>query len=155
MTLIVKIMSGEDIADDNPQKSFKLITGVEHIEFHRRIGAPVARISVADEPESFELDLDGNVYVMNANGKTVASFAYAQPWPEAAEGSAPPDRIAQMVDRFLAWKLPEDFRPDGGITFKVELNEDTDHPMRHEPSGTNLFDYRQAEAMVRHMVEGL
>jgi hypothetical protein len=28
-------------------------------------------------------------------------------------------------------------------------------PMRHEPVGTNLFDAIQAEAMVRHMLEGL
>jgi hypothetical protein len=27
--------------------------------------------------------------------------------------------------------------------------------MKHEPSGTNLFDATQADAMVRHMLEGL
>ncbi len=27
--------------------------------------------------------------------------------------------------------------------------------MKHEPSGTNLFDATQADAMVRHMIEGL
>lgn len=62
------------------------------------------------------------------------------------------EQIAHMVQRFLAWKLPEDFRPDGGITFKAAFNEHTQWPMRHEPSGTNLFDARQAEAMVRYIV---
>jgi hypothetical protein len=65
------------------------------------------------------------------------------------------DQIKHMVDRFLSWKLPEDFRPDAGISFKAEFNEGTPWPMKHEPSGTNLFDARQAEAMIRHMVEGL
>jgi Holliday junction resolvasome RuvABC endonuclease subunit len=64
-------------------------------------------------------------------------------------------QVQHMVDRFLAWKLPEAFRPDGGITFKAEFNEHTDHPMKHEPSGTNLLDASQAQAMVRHMLDGL
>ncbi|MDP1873653.1 hypothetical protein [Phenylobacterium sp.] len=62
------------------------------------------------------------------------------------------DQIKAMVERFLAWKLPADFSPDGGISFKAEFNENTDHPMRHEPTGTNLLNYTQAEAMVRHMI---
>jgi hypothetical protein len=65
------------------------------------------------------------------------------------------EQIKQMTERFLTWKLPADFNPDAGISFKAEFNENTDHPMRHEPSGTNLFSYTQAEAMVRHLVEGL
>lgn len=64
-------------------------------------------------------------------------------------------QIKHMVDRFLAWKLPDNFSPDAGISFKAEFNEGTAHPMRHQPSGTNLFDAIQAEAMVRHMVEGM
>lgn len=62
------------------------------------------------------------------------------------------DQIKHMVDRFLAWKLPENFRPDGGISFTATFNENSDWPMRHEPTGTNLFDANQAEAMVRHIV---
>ncbi|MBM1817138.1 hypothetical protein [Pseudosulfitobacter pseudonitzschiae] len=64
-------------------------------------------------------------------------------------------QIKQMVERFLSWKLPDNFNPDAGISFKAEYNENTAHPMRHEPTGTNLLDYQQAEAMVRHMVAGL
>ena len=65
------------------------------------------------------------------------------------------EQIKHMVNRFLSWKLPEDFHPDGGISFKPMFNEHTAHPSRHEPSGTNLFHIGQAEAMVRHMLEGL
>lgn len=64
-------------------------------------------------------------------------------------------QIKHMVDRFLAWKLPEDFHPDSGISFKREFNEHTPWPMKHEPSGTNLFNADQAGAMVRYMVENL
>lgn len=64
-------------------------------------------------------------------------------------------QIKHMVDRFLSWKLPENFNPDAGISFKPMFNENTAHPMRHEPAGTNLLDYTQAEAMVRHMAEGM
>ena len=64
-------------------------------------------------------------------------------------------QIKHMVDRFLGWKLPENFNPDGGISFKATFNEHTAHPMKHQPSGTNLFDATQADAMVRYMVEGM
>jgi len=60
--------------------------------------------------------------------------------------------IKQMVSRFLAWKLPPDFSPDGGITFKATFNENTPWPMRAEPSGTNLLNFPQAEAMIRHIL---
>jgi len=62
------------------------------------------------------------------------------------------EHVKQMVERFLSWKLPEDFSPDNGITFKPTFNDHMDPPMRHNPSGTNLLNYTQAEAMVRHML---
>lgn len=63
--------------------------------------------------------------------------------------------IKYMVNRFLGWKLPANFHPDAGISFKAAFNEHTAHPMKHEPSGTNLFDADQATAMVRYMIDGL
>ena len=64
-------------------------------------------------------------------------------------------QIKHMVDRFLCWKLPENFSPDAGISFTRDFNVNTAYPMKHEPIGTNLFDAQQADAMVRHMLEGL
>lgn len=64
-------------------------------------------------------------------------------------------QIKHMVDRFLSWKLPETFRPDNGISFEATGNTGTPHEYKRTPSGTNLLDWTQAEAMVRHMVEGL
>lgn len=60
-----------------------------------------------------------------------------------------------MVERFLQWRLPENFNPDGGISFKKMFNENTPHPMKYEPVGTNLFDYTQAKEMIRYLLEGL
>lgn len=64
-------------------------------------------------------------------------------------------QIQKMVDRFLVWELPEDFSPDAGISFKRTFNEHTAHPDIHRPVGTNLFTATQAEAMIRHMIEGM
>lgn len=65
------------------------------------------------------------------------------------------EQIKYMVNRFLGWRLPANFSPDAGISFNAEFNEHTAHPMKHEPSGTNLLDATQAEAMVRYMIQGM
>lgn len=64
-------------------------------------------------------------------------------------------QIKHMVDRFLGWKLPENFNPDGGISFAKTHSECTGRPVKYEPSGTNLLDATQADAMVRYIIEGL
>ena len=64
-------------------------------------------------------------------------------------------QINHMVDRFLSWKLPEHFSPDGGINFKGTFNDHLPVPMKHEPSGTNLFSATQATAMIEHLLDGL
>lgn len=65
------------------------------------------------------------------------------------------DQIKKMVDRFLTWRLPEDFSPDGGISFDPISGWLGPHPSKREPVGTNLLNAVQAEAMVRHMVENM
>lgn len=65
------------------------------------------------------------------------------------------DQIKHMVARFLTWRLPSDFAPDNGITFTPDFNVGTPYPMKHEPTGTNLLNAAQAEAMIRHLLEGL
>lgn len=49
--------------------------------------------------------------------------------------------IKKLVNRFLGWKLPKDFSPDGGISFKESA---------WWPVGTNLLTATQAEEMFRH-----
>lgn len=65
------------------------------------------------------------------------------------------EQIKYMVDRFLNYRLPENWKPDGGISFERFGNKGTPHQCTREPSGTNLLDAMQAEAMVRHMTEGM
>ncbi len=67
------------------------------------------------------------------------------------------EQIKQMVTRFLGWKLPEDFHPDDGISFEPFFNVEWNAkqgkpPQRRTPTGTNLFNATQAEAMVRYML---
>ena len=52
---------------------------------------------------------------------------------------------SDMVGRFLAWKLPKDFAPDGGISFKE---------CAWWPMGTNLLHADQAREMLEHVVGG-
>ncbi len=70
----------------------------------------------------------------------------------------PEDQIKRMTNRFLGWKLPEDFHPDDGISFEPEFNKEWNSsqgkpPQRRTPTGTNLFDATQAEAMVRYIID--
>jgi len=51
----------------------------------------------------------------------------------------------EMVSRFLSWRLPDDFAPDAGITFK--------HLAPYSwPVGTNLLTATQARAMLEHVL---
>lgn len=65
--------------------------------------------------------------------------------------------IQSAVSRFLGWKLPTDFAPDGGITFKRHANKECciEFQYTHEPVGTNLFNDPQAKAMLMHVAKPL
>lgn len=66
------------------------------------------------------------------------------------------DQIKHMVNRFLGWKLPENFNPDGGVSFqKTHSEQGPLGPQKYEPIGTNVFDAVQTDAMVRYMLNGL
>ncbi len=69
----------------------------------------------------------------------------AQPAP-----SVPDDVIEQAVNRFLSWKLPKDFHPDGGMVFIPTKGRGYDSP--HWPIGTNLLNAQQAREMLRHVL---
>ncbi|CAK9249808.1 unnamed protein product [Sphagnum jensenii] len=67
------------------------------------------------------------------------------------EDCIPDDVINKMVYRFLAWRLPNPWNPDNGISYKRPNY--AHEPAEHDwPTGTNLFDADQARAMVRHML---
>lgn len=60
--------------------------------------------------------------------------------------------VDAMVNRFLAWRLPDDFAPDSGISF----SNITDPVWTHDtwPTGTNLLNAAQARAMFEHCMTG-
>lgn len=59
--------------------------------------------------------------------------------------------IDKMVDRFLCWKLPDDFCPDCYITFDREKASQNPN---FWPVGTNLLTAEQARVMVKYMLAG-
>ena len=62
------------------------------------------------------------------------------------------EQIKFMVYRFLCWRLPKDFKPDAGISY----TRPNYHPsVDATPSGINLLNVVQAEAMIRCLVDGL
>lgn len=124
---------------------------------------PLGVLYIRGPGQALEQLSAGMVYVMNAAGSTVGKYDLGN-W--AIDGAVTSDRISaadmvdypseaqikHMVSRFLGWQLPEDFRPDGGISFEPLLNKGSQYESKREPSGTNLFDATQATAMVRHML---
>ena len=108
MSLIVKIMSAENIPDDDPRKGYSLYPDVTGVHFFRQDGSDMAGegamvrlyvrepIKTAMVPGFCENEkvahVTGNVYVMNENGKTISSFG-AAPYPYELAGriaTAPP-----------------------------------------------------------------
>lgn len=72
-----------------------------------------------------------------------------------SRGQPNDDLIKHMRDRFLGWRLPDDFRPDGGVSFQPVINEGSPHEYKNKPVGTNLLTATQAEDMIRFMFAGL
>lgn len=52
----------------------------------------------------------------------------------------------EMVDRFLCWKLPSTFYPDGGISFSPPRD------LNNWPTGTNVLTAIEAKAMLEHVL---
>lgn len=156
--LIVKIMGGDNTADTDTRAQHRLIAGVIDTEFVRREDdRPLLRIwlhpdlVVEGETGRVEVPLDGNVYVMNEAGKTVSSFGVAPIIEALAEGDSEPETdeqaLTRFAERFLQWRLPSNFGPDGGISF----DQARVHP-NHWPTGTNLLDIGQARDMLRYVL---
>ena len=58
-------------------------------------------------------------------------------------------KIDKMVERFLSWRLPKDFHPDGGVVFLPTKGRGYDS--LHWPVGTNLFTADQTRQMFNHV----
>lgn len=58
----------------------------------------------------------------------------------------------EMVTRFLQWRIPDDFHPDGGINFNRAYAEE--YGEMCWPTGTNLLHAGQAKAMLEFVING-
>lgn len=56
----------------------------------------------------------------------------------------------EMVSRFLSWKLPANFSPDGGV--RIDESWRQKWPVHWPPTGTNLLNADQARSMLRHVL---
>lgn len=81
MTLYVKIMSDENLPDSDTRKTYTLYSGVVSVHFERSAfqegdeGYHIPRaILLFEDGEHESHGLLGNVYVMNADGKTIEKF---------------------------------------------------------------------------------
>ena len=105
------------------------------------------------EPDGTLSYLTSLPWIESALAASHAAFMKAIETPpkgQEAEGWKATDTLLRhMVTRFLSWRLPENFNPDGGISFARLAFNGAPYPM---PVGTNLLD--QAEAMVRYMLDG-
>lgn len=65
------------------------------------------------------------------------------------------EQISHMADRFCGWPIPENWQPDGGVSYERFGNKGTEREFRRATSGTNLFSKQQAEEMISYMLEGI
>lgn len=61
--------------------------------------------------------------------------------------------LETLSNRLLSWPLPDNFNPDGGITFEPIGNKGTPHEYKRHPVGTNLFDATQARGLIEYLLE--
>lgn len=85
MSLLLKIMSNENIPDNDSRKTFNLYADIVSAHFNRHEdGSATAHLWVREPVKTAEVpgfvevekyvDVTGNCYLMNDNGKTIATF---------------------------------------------------------------------------------
>ena len=75
--LVVKLMGPENLSDGSSQKTYRLLANVATVNFKRGNGKSFIELSYIGDDEVFEFELEGNVYIMNEDGKTISSFGCA------------------------------------------------------------------------------
>lgn len=106
-------------------------------------GIGFAKVTVRSQ----DADTASDINLCKADAVKLANDILA--WAGEAPAPARVD-VKEMVNRFLGWRLPEDFYPDCFITF----NRDGAKAHGSHPVGTNLFHAGQATAMFEHCVNG-
>jgi hypothetical protein len=74
-------------------------------------------------------------------------MATAEGNAEVGAGSFHAVFLDDAVNRFLGWRVPENFAPDGGVKL------DREYAAKYgSPTGTNLLDAVQARAMLAYVL---
>ena len=103
------------------------------------------------------IDKNGVSVSWNADGYRGENWVNLETWNEwkmrDIEGASMKKESAQVteeiVNRFLCWRLPASFNPDGGVSFDKKNRDPNTH---HWPVGTNLFSADQARQMLAHIL---
>lgn len=80
--MFLKIMSGDEkLADCDSRKTFQLFDKVTCVTFNRAPDGepPRARIVFEGDDDIEDFPVPGNAYLMNDQGKTIASFGVGHP----------------------------------------------------------------------------
>ena len=99
-------------------------------------------------PDEYDLPTVLKGVLLAITGQSLATLAVAAATERLAiaqEKATKEVDINRMVDRFLQWKLPTTFQPDGGIYY--------DNDPTRQPTGTNLFTATQAKEMLEFILE--
>jgi hypothetical protein len=106
-------------------------------------------VPLTQEPVGYT-DSTGKAFAVKWSGLLPPNITL---YPAPKQAQEPVSDVAHMVNRFLGWKLPREFAPDGGITFHRKNPKGFDLP-HCWPVGTNLLTTDQARAMFEYCLQG-
>lgn len=114
-------------------------------ELTLRSGFTVRGESAVVFAENFDASIGRRVARENAVNQIWQLLGFRLREKYAGSQASPVIPTQEMVERFLAWRLPEDFAPDNFISF-MQVNES------QWPTGTNLLTSTQAHQMLEHVL---
>ena len=110
---------------------------------------------MAQEPVAYVVALKGRPISMTVPVNRIDELAAMHNAPLYAAPvavQAVPAVTDEMVNRFLCWKLPRGFYPDGGITFSMKGRYEGFPLPDCWPIGKNLLTADQAREMLEHVI---
>jgi hypothetical protein len=126
MSVVVKMMSAEDMPDSSPYKGFKLITVPAGGEVTFGLNAddkPSVMIYIPGAAETIVYEMTGNVYVLNENGKTIASQSFRDPIEtpvgDGENRGKTPEEIASQVSDWATDVLGRVFQRFDKVKAKI------------------------------------
>jgi hypothetical protein len=132
--MYLKMMGSEDLPDSDSRKTFRLVQQVVDVTFERREGKAFVEFYLEDGARFSHVEVNGNVYVLNDQGKTVGSYGVSDPDPETSAN--------EVYRRLVAAVQEEALHGDGKST--ITLSEHEYRLMQNR----NVIDFAGAEGKV-------